>query len=255
MFRLAKCAVCVIAPLFGFAGNAHSETVERDDLTVEYRDDVPVAAAEMVADRVQSVLNLVRTYLAQAESYEGPPYSERLTVYIDPERFGPYQERSNIYLPEARVLNLYNGDKDKRVDLGIVHEVTHVLAASYNRKNRDRFFDDGLAVYLQHRFGYEPNYPNFRQDLYVAVAVAAVEHGSLVPLADAEAVRANRETPISRKLAYLEEGAFTQFLIEKYGLNAYFKIYHGMAPKDAVGKSMEELESAWVALIEATPTP
>ncbi len=166
---------------------------------------------------------------------------------------GPYQFRSTVRLPEERVLNILNGDTDKRTDLGVIHEITHVLAASFNRKNHDRFFDDGLAVYLQHRFGWSPNYPDFGQDLYIAVAKAAVKHGGLIPLEITEKTRGESKTQIGRKLAYLQEGAFTQFLIERYGLNAYFRIYHGTPTNDAVHKSMEELEADWTKLIRSMP--
>ena len=232
-----------------------SGKIVRDDFSVEYGENVPNAAAELVADRVAAALKLVRAYLAQAPNYSGPPYGWPMKVVIDPDRFGPYQLRNEIYLPEARVLNLFHGVEDVRIDLGIVHEVTHVLAASYARKQRDRFYDDGLAVYLQHRFGLTPNYPDFGHDLYVAVAKSAREYGDLVPLAEAEAVRANRKDSAGRKLAYLREGAFTQFLIENYGLDDYISIYQGADPKEVTGSTFAELEAAWAEMIRVTPLP
>ena len=254
---MQKAFVCVFA-LFVIAltepVSANGEIVH-DDFSVEYGENVPDAAAELVADRVEAALKLVRAYLAQAPSYSGPPYDWPMKVVIDPDRFGPYQLRNEIYLPEARVLNLFNGVEDARIDLGIVHEVTHVLAASYARMNRDRFYDDGLAVYLQHRFGFTPNYPDFGQDLYVSVAKSAKAYGDLVPLAEAEAVRANREDSVGRKLAYLQEGAFTQFLIENFGLDDYISIYQGANPKDVTGRTFAELEAAWATMIRATPVP
>ena len=254
---MQKALMCVFA-LFTVAltePSSASGEIVRDDFSVEYGENVPDAAAELVADRVDAALELVRAYLAQAPGYSGPPYEWPMKVVIDPDRFGPYQLRNEIYLPEARVLNLFSGVDDARIDLGIVHEVTHVLAASYARKNRDRFYDDGLAVYLQHRFGFTPNYPDFGQDLYVAVAKSAREYGGLVPLAEAEAVRANRKNSVGRKLAYLQEGAFTQFLIENYGLNDYISIYQGAEPKDVTGNTFAELEAAWAKMIRATPVP
>ncbi len=229
-----------------------TERLVRGDFTVAHRPTVPVAAAERVADRVEAARAMISAYLAQSPEYAGPPYDTPLEIVIDPERFGPFQSRSSIYLPEARVLNAHDGVEDARTDLGIVHEMTHVLAASFNRENRDRFYDDGLAVFLQHRFGWEPNYPDFGLDLYLAVARAAAEHGGLVPLADAEEVRGASETRIGRKLAYLEEGAFTQFLIERYGLDAYFRVYQGAAPAEVTGRTLDELEADFFALVRAT---
>ncbi len=247
-------AVALFAAALNEPSSASGEIV-RDEFSVEYGENVPVAAAELVADRVEAALKVVRAYLGQAPSYSGPPYDWPMKVVIDPDRFAPYQLRNEIYLPEARVLNLFDGVEGARIDLGIVHEVTHVLASSYARKNRDRFYDDGLAVYLQHRFGFSPNYPDFGQDLYVAVAKSAREYGDLVPLAQAEAVRANRENSLGRKLAYLQEGAFTQFLIENYGLDDYIAIYQGADPKDVTGSTFAELEAAWAEIIHATPVP
>lgn len=234
--------------------HARGEIV-RDDFSVHYAEGVPDAAATLVADRVEAALTVVRAYLAQAPSYSGPPYDWPMKVVIDADRFSPYQLRNEIYLPEARVLNLVNGVEGARIDLGIVHEVTHVLAASYARKDRDRFYDDGLAVYLQHRFGFAPNYPDFGLDLYAAVARSAAEYGDLIPLAEAEAVRGNREDAVGRKLAYLQEGAFTQFLIENYGLDRYVSIYQGANPVEVTGRTFADLEAAWADMIRATPVP
>ena len=248
------CVFTILTVAITEPSHANGEVV-RDDFSVYYGANVPDAGGELVADRVEAALKVVRAYLAQAPSYSGPPYDWPMKVVIDPDRFGPYQRRNEIYLPESRVLNILNGVEDVRVDLGIVHEVTHVLAASYARKNRDRFYDDGLAVYLQHRFGFTPNYPDFGQDLYIAVGKSAADYGDLVPLSEAESVRANAENSVGRKLAYLQEGAFTQFLIENYGLDDYIAIYQGANPTEVTGHTFEELESAWAKMIRAMPIP
>ena len=204
-----------------------------------------------VAHRVDVLRTLVQAYLTGAETYAGAPYDTSLEVYIDPDRFSPYQQGSGIYLPEARVLNAVADRPDSRQDLGIVHELTHVLAASAFRANRDRFYDDGLAVFLQHRFGDQPNYPNFGEDLYFATARAMRAHGDLIPLAEAEQVRGSRQDRTARRLAYLQEGAFTQYLIERFGLNAYFRIYQGEAVEEVTGVSFARIEDDWQVLIEA----
>lgn len=229
-------------------------TYAHGEFTVHYRaEHVPIEGVRLVAERVEASLEIVRAFLAQSDEYEGPPYETALGVVIDPDQFSPYQFGSNIALPEARVLNIVREVEDARVDIGIIHELTHVLAASYNRENRDRFYDDGIAVYLQHRFGPTPNYPDFGEDLYIATARAAEINGGLIPLAITEETRGSSETRIGRQLAYLQEGAFTQFLIEGYGLDTYFRIYHGVTLEDATGKSLAQLEAEWTAMIEAAP--
>jgi len=255
----AALMIVVIAPtpllaLQEPASDSTYTTYTRGEFTVEYRaGHVPIEGVRLVADRVEAALEIVRAYLAQSDAYQGPPYDTPLGVVIDPERFAPYQFGSNIAVPEARVLNLVGNVPDARIDIGVFHEIAHVLAASYRRPEGDRFYDDGIAVYLQHRFGPTPNYPDFGEDLYIATARLAARHGGLIPLAITEETRGSAETPVARQLAYLQEGAFTQFLIERYGLDTYFRIYHGASLEDATGKSLARLEAEWTTMINAAP--
>ena len=229
---------------------AQELTITREGFTVLYDKTVPLEATEMVASRAEKGFAIVGAYLAQAKSYAGKPYSEPIKIIIDPKNDGPFQRGATIKIPQTRVLNIHKGNTEGRTDIGLIHEITHVLAASFNRSNRDRFYDDGLAVYLQHRFGLS-NYPNFTQDLYLSTVEVAAKHGSFIPLVETEATRRANESRTGRQLAYLQEGAFTQFLIENYGLNAYFRIYHGEDLKIVTGKSMDELESDWLKVLTA----
>lgn len=226
--------------------------VERAHFSVCYNDAVPETAALWLADRVEVAYHLVQTYLADVQTYAGPPYDTPMVVHIDPDRPVPFQRGPNYYVPQARALAAFEGRTDVRSDIAIVHEVVHVLAASAYRQDRNRFYDDGLAVFLDHRFGMEASYPNYGEDLYIATARAAHEHGGLIPLEEAERVRRAQESRISRRLAYLQEGAFTQYLIERFGLNDYFRIYHGEEIETVTGHSLAELEADWIVLIEAT---
>lgn len=230
---------------------AQELSLKHEKFTVHYEDTLPLEAANMVAKRAEAGFTIVRAFLAQAQTYAGEPYSEPIEIFIDPNQYSPYQRGATIRLPQTRVLNMYNGNTEERTDIGLIHEITHVLAASFNRNNRDRFYDDGLAVYLQHRFGIEPNYPNFSQDLYIAAVKVATDHGGFIPLAETEANRKSNKSRTGRQLAYLQEGAFTQFLIENYGLNAYFRIYHGENLKTVTGKSLNDLESDWLIVLKA----
>ena len=249
IFRQA--ILCLLASLFASISVAQDLTHTRGEITVRYGDGLPAEAAEMVAVRAEVGFTIVRAFLAQAETYAGEPYDTAIEIIIDPEQATPYQRGSTIRLPEARVLNIHTESTDGRSDIGLIHEITHVLAASFNRPNRDRFYDDGFAVYLQHRFGATPNYPNFGEDLYVATVKLAARHGGYIPLAETETTRRNATTSTGRQLAYLQEGAFTQFLVENYGLNAYFRIYHGEKLETVTGKSLGELESVWLTLLNS----
>ncbi|WP_394223207.1 hypothetical protein [Alteromonas gracilis] len=242
--------------LFTFVStSAMSETYQADNFTVEYDDNVPLSIVEKLATVVSANTKVVKTYLAQSAQYKGTPIKEDLVVFISKKRRTPYQDWNTIHIPEKRVIAAFSEDKSKNNSgMAVIHELTHVYAVSDFRKKKkhgyeDRFYDDGLAVFLQHRFGQVPEYPDFGQDLYRAVADASLNYGGLISLKDAENVRHSAKTGLGRKLAYLQEGAFTQFLIENYGLDAYLKIYAGESTESVTGKTFNQLESDWTSVI------
>ena len=244
---LSACFMASMASV-GVAENAPTK-IQKQSFSVSYGAEMPEAAAELVAARVDAGIQYVSGYLEQSTHYRRPQEAAFIEVIIHPDK-GPYQLRNSIFVPQERVLNLHAERAGARTDLNLVHEITHVLAESAGRKNRDRFYDDGLAVYLQHRFGGEASYPNFGQDLYIAFARAAADHGTTIPLAQSEAVRNGRETASGRKLAYIQEGAFTQFLIERHGLDDYLRLFNGEDYETVLGTSMASVEADWRALMQ-----
>lgn len=233
-----------------------ANTFKADDFIIEYDADVPITVVEQLASRVSENKKVVKAYLSQSEEYNGTPIQEDLVVFISKKRRTPYQDWNTIHIPEKRVLSAFSSAESENSGMAVIHELTHVYAVSDFRKKKkngyeDRFFDDGLAVFLQHRFGESPEYPDFRQDLYRAVAETSVSYGGLIPLTETENVRHSAKTGTGRRLAYLQEGAFTQFLIENYGLDQYLKIYAGENIQAVTGKSFSELENDWTALISS----
>ena len=230
--------------------NALGLTYQSANFSIEYDNNVPQSVVEKLAEQIESERTLVLTYLNQSKHYQGTPIKEPLVVYISKTKRTPYQDWNTIHLPEKRVLNSFsNSSTDNNVASAVIHELTHVYAVSAYRKNRNRFYDDGLAVFLQHRFGQKAEYPNFGKDLYRATASASIEYGSLIPLEKAEYVRHQSKVGIGRQLAYIQEGAFTQFLIEKFGFDTYLEIYFGADIKTKTGYSFSELENQWAQLI------
>jgi hypothetical protein len=248
--------LCLLSPC------SLAASYKTEHFTIEFDDNVPVAVVEQLADNVNKDRKRVLAYLGQSLEYKGTPIKEHLIVYISKTRRTPFQDWNTIHIPEGRVLQAFadndsdnNQSKTTQAGMAIIHELTHVYAVSAYRKqikngDEDRFYDDGLAVFLQHRFGKDAQYPDFGKDLYPAVAQASLEYGGLIPLGKAEEVRHSAKTGLGRKLAYLQEGAFSQFLIENYGLDAYLKIYQGADLKTVTGKNLEQLEKDWSALID-----
>lgn len=225
------------------------------DFTVIYDTNVPINVIEKLAREIEHNIKIVQSYLKQSKEYEGTPIKERLLVYISKTKRIPYQDWNTIHIPESRVLKAFGEEHEyEGKGLAIIHELTHVYSVSAFRKKKkngyeDRFFDDGLAVFMQHRFGEEAEYPNFGIDLYRSVAIKSHKYGALISLEQAEEIRHSSKTGLGRQLAYLQEGAFTQFLIENYGLDKYFRIYQGQAIKSVTGKSFITLEQEWSEMI------
>lgn len=245
--------------LWFFSSCVMAKSYETEHFTIEYDDNVPKSAVEQLAKRVKDNREVVLAYLKQTGEYTGTPIKEPLVVYISKQRRTPYQNWNTIHIPEQRVLNTFLENDQEHAGMAVIHELTHVYAVSAYRKNKkngyeDRFYDDGLAVFMQHRFGESPGYPDFGKDLYRAVLEKSIEYGELIPLKKTEEVRHSARTGLGRQLAYLQEGAFTQFLIENYGLDAYWKLYKGQQPKDVTGKSFAQLEREWSALMNSFKT-
>lgn len=247
-FRMLMIVLTLIPTL------ASSKSYDTKHFTVHYDDNVPLSVVEKLVTRVEANRNVVLTYLNQSSSYTGTPIKQRLEVFISKKHRTPYQDWNTIHIPERRVLAAFSQQATEHGGMAVIHELTHVYAVSKYRKQKkngyeDRMYDDGLAVFLQHRFGETPEYPDFGKDLYRAVAELSVEYGGLISMAKAEDVRHESKRGIGRKLAYLQEGAFSQFLIENYGLDIYLKIYAGEDIKAVTGKSFAQLEREWANII------
>ena len=239
-------SAATFAALFFVAGLvAADEIVTRqfDGFEIVHLASLPDEGVDEVAAQVNRAIQQVTTWLEQSDSYQGPPYKKQMRVLIDPEETTPAQMRSTIFVPEVRVREALRSGSLANVDLGIVHEITHVLAASAYRKDRNRFYDDGLAVYLQHIYGPPNNYPVLGTNIHKAVADVAQEHGSLIPLSDAD--QARRDSGVRRRLGYLQLGSFTKFLVDNFGVDSYIRIYQGAPLVEVTGLDLQALEERW----------
>ncbi len=232
----------------------NAESYQTEKFTIEYDKNISLNTVKQLANRVAKNREVVLSYLQQSSVYVGTPINEHLIIYVSKKRRTPYQDWNTIHIPEKRVLAAFSDSQSEHSGMAIIHELTHVYAVSAFRKQKkngyeDRFYDDGLAVFLQHRFGGTPEYPDFGTDLYRAVAEQSAKYGSLISLTEAEDIRHSAKTGTARKLAYLQEGAFTQFIIERYGLDIYLKLYQGGEPHTLTGKTFSQLEKDWIELI------
>ena len=233
------------------AGADEIVRVEHEGFTVVHMSSLPAAGVDEVVAQVDDAIMQVSGWLAQAEEFQSPLKVEQIRVLIDPDKHTPTQQRTTIFVPEVRVRKAVTENALARGDFGIVHEITHVLAESAYRKDHNRFYDDGLAVYLQQKFGPLVNYPSFGPDLHVSTAALATEAGDLIALAECDQARRVTDNPVKRRLAYLQLGSFTQYVVENFGVDDYLAIYSGAPVDEVTGYSIDELERQWRSLIKS----
>jgi hypothetical protein len=121
----------------------------------------------------------------------------------------------------------------------LLHEIVHIYAP-----NTNRFLAEGLAVYLHAKLAGNPAFPNFGVDLRrLAVrGLAGVE--SLDAL---NGVRTPQRlgTVMEEKTAYILAGSVVGFVIERYGLASFRRVYETGNYEEVYGKSLGTLEQEW----------
>jgi hypothetical protein len=138
-----------------------------------------------------------------------------------------------ISLPIAHV-------RDKRA--AVIHEVTHIIAKHENNS----FFQEGLAVYFQNRFGEYHSFPNFSVPLDDLVRKYEDQLIDITKLMNDNVIFQQLETE-RRRMAYIEAGSFFNFLVVRYGEEKLADLHNSesLSYKDVYGKNIEELEAEW----------
>ena len=165
-------------------------------------------------------------------------------------------ERGKMLFPVHRV---------KERQAAIIHEMVHVYAP-----NQNRFLAEGLAVYLHHRLGGNPAFPNFGKP-FTQIS-NGLPHD--VKLADLDAIVTPRRLQIAgavdERHGYMIAASFVGFLIEGFGLNRFAQLY-ALSPLQGeqrlrvlhrddrtgqyvsiFGKSLDALEREWVLSLQET---
>jgi len=126
----------------------------------------------------------------------------------------------------------------------LLHEIVHIYAPHNNR-----FLAEGLAVYLHATLAGNPAFPNFGEDL----RRLAVRGLSGVASLDAlNSVRTPRPlgTVMDERTAYVLAGSFVGFLIERYAVALFRRVYETEDYDTVYGKSFGALEREWRASLQ-----
>jgi|GEM_PF-6724859 len=129
----------------------------------------------------------------------------------------------------------------------LVHELTHVLASSMKKNILSMpinpLLTEGLAMYIQeHRGAFDLN------QWAKAIITFRESQNKKTSIDMLNGMKAFYQSPSSH--AYLLAGAWTQYLIETYGLDAYKKYYAGTSPKRSFGKGLDDIQVQWRAHLD-----
>ena len=166
---------------------------------------------------------------------------EELEVFVVIVQQGIARSFANvIILPETHVEN-------SRAP--IVHELAHVVL----RNRNNRFFCEGVATYVQERYGKEKVFPTFSGDRLKAVLRRNKEHIRPIPrlARNNDAFEAEEASAEGRKISYIQAGSFICFLVERYGEKS-LAVLNSQKELDYVavyGTTLPALETEWKAYV------
>jgi branched-chain amino acid aminotransferase len=138
--------------------------------------------------------------------------------------------------------------KDRLPDrTAIVHELTHLIGGlSYQRGG---VLDEGLAVYLQERFGGpdDRSFPTAGRDLHCEAVRMMIQCNCVHSLLSGGSPPRQLWNGPQRALLYLQAGSLVRFLIETYGIASVMRLYRGSGTwSEVCGTSAEALERDWI---------
>lgn len=157
------------------------------------------------------------------------------------------RDRGNAYHKPPATIVIPTRQISKRHAI-TAHEITHLLTQGW----ASQILKEGLAVYVQERFGEQQGWPNYRRSAH-AVARRWMRDGTtgIQTLAEAEATlqrppSGNRK---QRLAAYSLAGSFVRWLIEtKFdgGVDRFLaKLYRSGDYQSALNRSNDALRGEW----------
>jgi hypothetical protein len=173
----------------------------------------------------------------KVEEYWGATWAGPIRIHVD-----------RSYRISKALIPAHRGDRGfmemphrgvQNNDGALLHEVVHIYAP-----NGNRFLAEGLAVYLHQKLAGNRAFPNFGRPLDAQARERLRDIESLDKLNSVRTpTRLGAE--VGEQSAYILAGSFVGFLIEKYGLPQFRKLYESGAYEAAYGKSLAELEKEW----------
>lgn len=197
---------------------------------------IEVHSEELTAAESAAYCRYAAQERQKVEAYWGATYGAAIRIHVSSQYRisralvpGHFGNRGFMEMPLRRVRERAGS---------LLHEIVHIYAP-----NGNRLLAEGLAVYLHAQLAGNPAFPNFGGDLrhLASRSLSAVE--SLEALNSVRTPRA-LGTVIEERLAYTLAGSFVGFLIERYGLAAFRRLYETGDYASVYETPLERLEAA-----------
>jgi hypothetical protein len=200
-------------------------------------DNIEIHSEQLTAREAERYCLYAAGERKKIESFWGATWKEPIRIHVD-----------RSYRISKALVPSYQGNRGfmemplrgvRNNDGALLHEMVHIYAP-----NENRFLAEGLAVYLHHKMAGNRAFPNFGKSLDAEAGERLAQIESLDRL---NAVRTPRPlgSVLDEQSAYIFAGSFVGFLIEKYGLPEFRKLYESGTYESAYGKSLWELEKEW----------
>ena len=120
------------------------------------------------------------------------------------------------------------------------HELVHKLDSQLGGDLRPAFFVEGLAVYLSGG--------HFKPEPLIPRAAALLEQGMYLPLAPL----AERFYASQHEIGYLEASALIEYMIERWGNDAFFAFYRDIHPVEGSASQAAAINAALLKHFQLT---
>jgi len=202
---------------------------------------VQILSDQMTAGEAEAYCLYAVKERQKVDSFWGATWKEPIRIHVD-----------RTYRISRALIPGYRGNRGfmemplrvvRSNESALLHEIVHIYAP-----NDNRFLAEGLAVYLHHKLGGNEAFPNFGKSLDAGARELLPRLESLAPFHGVHRQRLGGL--LGEQSEYLVAGSFVGFLIEKYGLPQFVKLYESGGYETAYAKPLEALEKEWRAALQ-----
>jgi len=129
------------------------------------------------------------------------------------------------------------------------HELTHLLTPQHSS-----WVAEGLAIYLNDKFGGEGGYPNYGADID-QLALSYINQTDILEKVGDETYypsRSDLRTSVGKGF-YIFSGSFVKYLIEKIGIESFMQIYYAPDMQEGLEKmtkkTLQEWKTEWLSYL------